>query len=188
VRVFRIGERNRHDAGVDAPAVNAQAMQRFTRRLELEMATVQLNKTAVGFSHGADTFGWRFYPRVQSPPTRSSLAALGETVCGPSTDADLAQRQLEPGQRECVAIIVMPAFVPWITLDVRSNWFSLTHPKATDPGMTQAIRLAQAVRTMRSTGEACGRCPIRSVCRLGRAPRGWARLVEDDPTDDLGPR
>ncbi len=36
--------------------------------------------------------------------------------------------------------------------------------------------------------EACGRCPIRSVCRLGRAPRGWARLVEDDPTDDLGPR
>ena len=139
--------------------LNAQAMQRFTRRLELEMATVQLNKTAVGFSHGADTFGWRFYPRVQSPPTRSSLAALGETVCGPSTDADLAQRQLEPGQRECVAIIVMPAFVPWITLDVRSNWFSLTHPKATDPGMTQAIRLAQAVRTMRSTGEACGRCP-----------------------------
>jgi 3-hydroxyacyl-CoA dehydrogenase/enoyl-CoA hydratase/3-hydroxybutyryl-CoA epimerase/3-hydroxyacyl-CoA dehydrogenase/enoyl-CoA hydratase/3-hydroxybutyryl-CoA epimerase/enoyl-CoA isomerase len=28
VRVFRIGERNRHDAGVDAPAVDAQAMQR----------------------------------------------------------------------------------------------------------------------------------------------------------------
>jgi hypothetical protein len=139
--------------------LNAQAMQRFTRRLEMEMATVQLNKTAVGFSHGADTFGWRFYPRVQTPPTRGGLAALGETVCGPSSDADLAQRQLEPGQRECVAIIVMPAFVPWITLDVRTNWFSLTHPKATDPGMTQAIRLSQAVRTMRSTGQACGRCP-----------------------------
>ena len=139
--------------------LNAQAMQRFTRRLEMEMATVQLNKTAVGFSHGADTFGWRFYPRVQTPPTRGGLAALGETVCGPSSDADLSQRQLEPGQRECVAIIVMPAFVPWVTLDVRTNWFSLTHPKATDPGMTQAIRLSQAVRTMRSTGQACGRCP-----------------------------
>jgi hypothetical protein len=139
--------------------LNAQAMQRFTRRLEMEMATVQLNKTAVGFSHGADTFGWRFYPRVQTPPTRGGLAALGETVCGPSSDADLAQRQLEPGQRECVAIIVMPAFVPWVNLDVRTNWFSLTHPKDTDPGMTQAIRLSQAVRTMRSTGQACGRCP-----------------------------
>ncbi|MFM7242930.1 MAG: hypothetical protein ACKO40_01975, partial [Planctomycetaceae bacterium] len=139
--------------------LNAQAMQRFTRRLEMEMATVQLNKTAVGFSHGADTFGWRFYPRVQTPPTRGSLAALGETVCGPSSDADLAQRQLEPGQRECVAIIVMPAFVPWVNLDVRTDWFSLTHPKDTDPGMTQAIRLSQAVRTMRSTGQACGRCP-----------------------------
>jgi hypothetical protein len=139
--------------------LNAQAMQRYTRRLELDMATVQLNKTAVGFAHGTDTFGWRFYPRVQTPPTRGGLAALGETVCGPSSDADLAQRQLEPGCRECVAIIVMPAFVPWITLDVRTNWFSLTHPKDTDPGMTQAIRLSQAVRTMRRTGQACGRCP-----------------------------
>jgi len=139
--------------------LNAQAMQRYTRRLEMEMATVQLNKTAVGFSHGSDTFGWRFYPRVQTPPTRGGLAAFGETVCGPSSDADLAQRQLEPGQRECVAIVVMPAFVPWITLDVRTNWFSLTHPKETDPGMTQAIRLSQAVRTMRTTAAACSRCP-----------------------------
>ena len=139
--------------------LNAQAMQRYARRLELDMATVQLNKTAVGFSHGADTFGWRFYPRVQTPPTRGGLAALGETVCGPSSDADLAQRQLEPGQRECVAIIVMPAFVPWINLDVRTNWFSLAHPKDTDPGLTQAIRLTRAVRTMRMTGHACGSCP-----------------------------
>ena len=139
--------------------LNAQTMQRYTRRLELDMATVALNKTAVGFSHGADTFGWRFYPRVQTPPTRGGLAALGDTVCGPSSDADLAQRQLEPGCRECVAIIVMPAFVPWVTLDVRTNWFSLTHPKQTDPGITQSLTLSRAVRTMRSTAHACGRCP-----------------------------
>jgi hypothetical protein len=117
-----------------------QAMQRYTRRLELDMASVALNKTAVGFSHGSDTFGWRFYPRVQSPPTRGTLATLGETVRGgPTTDGDLMQRQLEPGQRECTAIIVMPSFVPWVTLDVRTNWFSLAHPKATDPGMQQTL-------------------------------------------------
>ena len=140
--------------------LNAQAMQRYTRRLELDMATVALNKTAVGFAHGSDTFGWRFYPRVQTPPTRGTLATLGETVCGgPSSDADLAQRQLEPGQRECAAIIVMPAFVPWITLDVRTNWFSLTHPKQIDPGMSQTLTLSRAVHSMRTTAQACSRCP-----------------------------
>jgi hypothetical protein len=140
--------------------LNAQAMQRYTRRLELDMATVALNKTAVGFAHGSDTFGWRFYPRVQTPPTRGTLATLGETVCGgPSSDADLAQRQLEPGQRECAAIIVMPAFVPWITLDVRTNWFSLTHPKQIDPGMSQTLTLSRAVQSMRTTAQACSRCP-----------------------------
>ena len=106
--------------------INMQAMQRYTRRLELDIASVALNKTSVGFSHGSDTFGWRFYPRVQSPPTRGTLATLGETVRGgPTTDGDLMQRQLEPGQRECTAMIVMPSFVPWVTLDVRTNWFSL---------------------------------------------------------------
>ena len=140
--------------------LNAQAMQRYTRRLELDMATIALNKTAVGFAHGSDTFGWRFYPRVQTPPTRGTLATLGETVCGgPSSDADLAQRQLEPGQRECAAIIVMPAFVPWITLDVRTSWFSLTHPKQIDPGMSQTLTLSRAVHSMRTTAQACTRCP-----------------------------
>ena len=140
--------------------LNAQAMQRYTRRLELDMATVARNKTAVGFAHGSDTFGWRFYPRVQTPPTRGTLATLGETVCGgPSSDADLAQRQLEPGQRECAAIIVMPAFVPWITLDVRTSWFSLTHPKQIDPGMSQTLTLSRAVHSMRTTAQACTRCP-----------------------------
>jgi len=139
--------------------LNAQAMQRYTRRLELDMATVALNKTAVGFAHGSDTFGWRFYPRVQTPPTRGTLATLGETVCGgPSSDADLAQRQIEPGQRECAAIIVMPAFVPWITLDVRTSWFSLTHPKQIDPGISQTLTLSRAVQSMRTTAHACGRC------------------------------
>ncbi len=155
--------------------LNAQAMARYTRRLETDLATVALNKTAVGFSHGSDTFGWRFYPRVQSPPVRGTLATLGETVCGgPTTDGDLAQRQLEPGQRECLAIVVMPSFVPWVTLDVRTNWFSLTHPKATDPGMQQTLMLSRSVKAMQSSAAACGRCA--HLYRDGDVPRMLRRV------------
>ncbi|MCE9629280.1 MAG: hypothetical protein K8S94_00980 [Planctomycetia bacterium] len=155
--------------------LNMQAMQRYTRRLELDMASVALNKTAVGFSHGSDTFGWRFYPRVQSPPTRGTLATLGETVCGgPTTDGDLMQRQLEPGQRECTAIIVMPSFVPWVTLDVRTNWFSLAHPKATDPDMQQTLVLSRSVKAMQSSAAACARCA--HLYRDGELPRMLRRV------------
>jgi hypothetical protein len=155
--------------------LNMQAMQRYTRRLELDMASVALNKTAVGFSHGADTFGWRFYPRVQSPPVRGTLATLGETVRGgPTTDGDMMQRQLEPGQRECTAIIVMPSFVPWVTFDVRTNWFSLAHPKATDPGMQQTLVLSRSVKAMQATAAACTRCG--HLYRDGELPRMLRRV------------
>lgn len=138
--------------------LNAQALARYTRRTELDMATVALNQTAVGFSHGNDTFGWRFYPRVQSPPTRSGLAAVAETICGPTSDADLAQRQLEPGQRECTAIVVMPSFVPCIRLDSHATWFRLAHPGATDPSMRQAMQLSRAVQAVRQQQAACMQC------------------------------
>jgi hypothetical protein len=86
---------------------------------------------------------------VQTPPIRGTLATLGETVCGgPTTDADLAQRRLEPGQRECAAIIVMPSFVPWVTLDVHTTWFSLPHPKATAPDIEKTLALSRSVKAM----------------------------------------
>jgi len=138
--------------------LNAQAMARFTRRLEQDMAVIAVNKTAVGFSHGADTFGWRFYPRVQTPPTRGGLAALGETFCGPTSDADLARRRLEPGQRECTAIVVMPAFVPWVAFEVRTKWFALAHPAVTEPGVRQALELERAVEALHAGVAACDPC------------------------------
>ena len=154
--------------------LNAQALTRFTRRLEEDLATVALNKTAVGFSHGSDTFGWRFYPRVQSPPTRGTLAALSGTVCGPTSDGDLMQRQLEPGQRECTAIVVMPSFVPWVTLDVRTNWFSLAHPKDTDQSMRQTMLLSRSVKAMQTSAAACSRCA--PLYRDGEIPRLLRRV------------
>lgn len=137
--------------------ISAATMSRYARRIETDMATVALNKTAVSFSHGADTFGWRFYPRVQTPPTRTSLAAFSETLCGPAPDADLAQRKLEPGQRECTALVVVPSFVPMMTLDVRTGWFSLTHPGSTDQSMRQTMLLSRSVQAMRHSVAACSR-------------------------------
>jgi hypothetical protein len=151
--------------------LNAQAMARFTRRLEEDMAVIALNKTAVGFSHGSDTFGWRFYPRVQTPPTRTGLAALGETICGPTTAADIARRRLEPGQRECTALIVMPAFVPWVTLDVRTRWFALAHTGGTEPGIKETLAMERAVHALRAGAAACGRggCHDAALAHLLRA-------------------
>lgn len=152
--------------------VSAATMSRYARRLETDMATIALNKTAVAFSHGADTFGWRFYPRVQTPPTRSSLAAFSETLCGPAPDADLAQRKLEPGLRECTAVIVLPSFVPTMTLDVRTSWFSLTHPGTTDQSMRQTMLLSRSVQAMRHSAAACSQAAHRyrdgEVARLLR--------------------
>jgi len=138
--------------------LNAQALQRYTRRMETDMSVVGLNRTAVGFTHGADTFGWRFQPRMQTPPTRGQLAALGETLCGPSSDADLMQRALEPGIRECVAIVVMPSFVPRLTFDVQTRWFSLAHPAATEPGMRHTLKLSRSLKAIEQSAAACGRC------------------------------
>jgi len=139
--------------------MNSQAMMRYARRLETDLATVALNKTAVGFSHGSDTFGWRFYPRVQSPPTRNNLVNFTETLVGSnSTTRDLAERRIEPGMRECTAIVVMPSFVPYVTFDVRTNWFSLTHPKQTDQSMRQTLELSRSVKAMQQSAAMCSRC------------------------------
>ena len=132
--------------------MSAAALSRYTHRMETDMATLALNRTAVGFSHGSDTFGWRFFPRVQSPPTRGALATFTETLCGPSADADLAARQLEPGIRECTAILVMPSFVPAVTFDVRTNWFSLAHPRCTEPSLEEAVSCSQMIASLRMSG------------------------------------
>ena len=143
---------------------NGQALARYARRLETDLATISLNKTAVGFTHGTDTFGWRFYPRIQPPPTRGNIATLTDTLCGTSsTTRDLASRRLEPGMRECTAIVVMPSFVPFVTFDVRTNWFSLTHPKVTDQSMRQAMLLSRSVKSMQLT--AARSCHSGDPCR-----------------------
>lgn len=140
--------------------VNASAMSRYARSLQTDLATIGLNETAVGFVHGADTFGWRFYPRVQPPPTKGNLQTFAETLYGTgnSLRADLAGRRLEPGMRECTAMIVMPSFVPGVTLDVRTNWFSLVNPRTTEQGMRETLKLSRSIKSMQQSAALCARC------------------------------
>ncbi len=139
--------------------MNAQSMMRFTRRLEWDMATIDINRTSVGFSHGTDTFGWRFHPRFQTPPVKGSLSTFGETLFGgPTTNSDIRSRHLEAGMRECTAIVVMPSFVPYMTFDVRTNWFKLTNPKCTEISMKETLTLSRSIQTMKQSAAACAPC------------------------------
>lgn len=132
--------------------ISARNMSRYARRIEVDMETIDLNNTTVGFSHGNETFGWRFYPRYQTPDIESNATVFARDllVGGPSRDALLRQRRLEPGQRECVAVVIMPSFVPTATLNVSSNWFKVTHPKHKELTSTDAMRLSRTVKAIQN--------------------------------------
>ena len=159
--------------------MNAQALMRFTRRLEWDMATIALNRTAIAFSHGNDTFGWRFQPRFQTPPTPGTLKAFSETLLGgPTRDADMCQRELESGIRECTAIVVMPSFVPYATFDVRTNWYRLTDPKCTEISMRETMELSRAITAMKNSAAQCSRCA--HLYREGEVDRLLRRVDQLD--------
>ncbi len=138
--------------------MNATNFTKFVRKFESEYQTIALNRTVVGFSHGDDTFGWRFFPRFQTPAPKGTVAALHETIWGPSPDGDLMHRKIEPGPRECVAIVIMPSFVPYVTMEVRTNWFRLNHHhgwlptrRHVEPSMTDTVKLSRSIKSMHDT-------------------------------------
>ncbi len=164
--------------------MGAQALTRFTRRLETEMATISLNRTAVGFAHGPDTFGWRFEPRIQPPPTRNTLAAFTETICGgPSEEAERKHRRLEAGQRECTAIVVMPAFVPFIVFDVKTRWYSLTHPADTKPSTRETMLFSRSLKAIETGVVECqAKAHLYRPCELEQLMQTVRKLDRRLPT------
>lgn len=131
--------------------INANTLSRFSRRLEAQYETIALNRTQVGFSHGENVFGWRFTPRFQSPDTPSNATVLFRDLIigGPSRNALLRQRRLEPGPRECVAIVLMPSFVPAVSCDSVASWFALPNPKHRELDLVQAMRASRAVKGLK---------------------------------------
>jgi hypothetical protein len=138
--------------------VSANSLTNFSRELQTEIETISLNRTAVGFAHGHDTFGWRFYPRVQALDVPGTGGAIWQSIHGASRDHDMRKRQLEPGMRECVAIVLMPSFVPYADFDLRTNWFRLTNPKNAALTMKDTMKLSRAVTAMRNSQAQCARC------------------------------
>jgi hypothetical protein len=167
--------------------MSAGSFTRYTRRLETDMETIALNRTVVGFSHGTDTFGWRFYPRVQSPPITGNLTAFFRdlVIGGPTRNQDLRATQLEPGMRECVAIVLMPSFVPNVRFDTRSNWFHLTDPKCTHISMAQTARLSESIRRMQESAQHIADGDRYRAGEVGRMLRRVEQLSAELPLQTL---
>ncbi len=112
---------------VSTGQLNVSEALQFQRKLELDMNTIAVNRTVVGFSHGEDTFGYRFQPRIQTPDTESNLkVAFRENLLGgPNRDELIRNYRIEPGIRECTALVIAPAFIRQYIVDVHSDWFDL---------------------------------------------------------------
>jgi hypothetical protein len=137
--------------------VSAQTATRYARRLEMDLETVSLNRTVVAFGHGRDTFGWRFSPRVQTPDVESNATVLFRDLLigGPNRDQLKKQWQLEPGMRECLAVVLMPSFITHVRFDSRGQFIPLVcsklgtkTPADTRTSISDTVDLSRRVREM----------------------------------------
>ena len=154
--------------------VNFQNAESYARRTELDLATVALNRTAVGFGAGETTFGWQFYPRVQTPPLQSNLSRIAGILIsnGPGPDYDLKNRKIEPGLRECYALVVMPNFVPSVKFTSVTNWFDLKTKHADQVlETTDMIRLGKKLQAAKNG--------LQRVCDSGKYRPEEVELLSD---------
>jgi hypothetical protein len=109
-----------------AGKIGARALESQMRQARYDTNSLTLNRTITAFAHGADTFGWRFYPRYQSPRDEpSTVAALLGVLSGFDP---LKSARLEPGQRELTVTVIAPSFLRSVRIETAGNWFKLTDP------------------------------------------------------------
>ena len=168
---------------VSSGQVSFQNATSYARRIERDLAAINLNRTAIGFGAGEATYGWRFYPRYQAPPTQSNPRRILSTLVnnGPSMDYTLNKLRLEPGLRECYALVLVPNFAPQIKLTTITNWFDLKtcHPdqelrdhRHDQPRPQGSNRPQRDAATLRLGPLPCGR--PRAPGRPPHAARGHA--------------
>ena len=112
--------------------VNFNQVNTFRRQLEQESDAIALNRTVSGYAHGENTFGFRFTPRFQNPPNqRTNIGVIASQLIsgGPGPDYGTKKSKLEPGMRELNAVVLVPAILPTVRMDVTGNWFKLTDPE-----------------------------------------------------------
>ncbi len=86
---------------------------------------IRLNPTMVGFGAGQSTFGWIFYPRIQTSGGRSGrlLTDVALLLNGRVPDPVGGDQSIEPGQRECTVLLETPNFIPKIEFITVADWF-----------------------------------------------------------------
>ena len=156
--------------------VNFSQLDRYNRKIEQDAETIALNRTVTSFSHGSDTFGWRFYPRFQNPRrVKSNIETIGDMLWrgGPGTNFQLKDSGLEAGMRELTAVIVMPSFLERVRFDVTGNWFQLHDPdkmkvhtahdrtRAGHYAPSPVTRFTRSVRTLSAGGSRAAEDPSR---------------------------
>ena len=95
------------------------------RQATEDETAIRLNPTMVGFGAGQSTFGWIFYPRLQTSGGKRGrlITDIALLVSGRVPDPTGSDQSIEPGQRECTALVEMPNFVPKIEFVTVANWF-----------------------------------------------------------------
>lgn len=159
---------------------NLSAALQAMRKLQRDRATVDLNRTAIGFGHGDDTFGWKFYPRFQTPPVEGNATVLfRDLIAGGPTDKHLeSSRQIEPGMRECTAIVLMPSFVPHVTFTTRSHWFKLGKEGVTADSIEDTMTYSRAIKQMQVQAQQSIQCA--HLYRDGEVDRLLSRIHQLD--------
>jgi hypothetical protein len=112
--------------------INFRQLLQFQRRIEFDAETIALNRTVTSFSHGSDTFGFRFTPRYQNPPPeKNNFHVLYNQLVkgGLGRYYQIENSKLEAGQRELTAVVIMPSFLQGVKMDVTGNWFGLRDPE-----------------------------------------------------------
>ena len=154
-------------------SLSADQKLKMSRKLALDEATIGLNRTAVAFAHGDDTFGWYFHPRIQTPPTESTnIGALARTIwsTGPTDNYDRKHRRLEPGIRDCEVLIAMPSFVTEVSFDVTTNWEKVARPGVTKRSYEEMIAQGGRLHRLRN----CMQDPKNQNCYR---PGDYGRLI-----------
>jgi hypothetical protein len=133
--------------------ISFNQMTSFHRQVAQDAEAIALNRTVTSLSHGNDTFGWRFTPRYQNPPNPSNARTLAQlaTWTGPHPHYQVNKSKLERGQRELTAVIVMPSFINSIRLDVRGNYFKLTHPENLSNSSGRMLEQGRVVKELLET-------------------------------------
>jgi hypothetical protein len=140
-------------AAVATGQVSVQNASTYARRLEQDLGAIYLNRTSLGFGAGETIYGWRFYPRLQTPPTQSNPARIAGLLLrnGPGPDYALRNQKIEPGLRECYALMIVPNFVPKIRLTTVTNFFDLkTCAPEQEMKNTNMVNLGRKLQTART--------------------------------------